>query len=103
MSELADRLRDYVPGWKAYFRLAQTSSVFRDLDAWIRHRLRAIQLKHWRRGPTVFRELLRLGASPELAARVAGNARRWWHNSRLDLHRVLTIAYFDRLGFPRLS
>jgi RNA-directed DNA polymerase len=33
MSELADRLRDYVPGWKAYFRLAQTSSVFRDLDA----------------------------------------------------------------------
>jgi RNA-directed DNA polymerase len=103
MSELAERVRDYVPGWKAYFRLAQTPTVFRDLDAWIRHRLRAIQLKHWRRGPTVFRELRALGASPELAARVAGNTRRWWHNSRLDLHRVLTIAYFDRLGFPRLS
>ena len=103
MSELTERLRDYMPGWKAYFRLAQTPSVFRDLDAWIRHRLRAIQLKHWRRGPTVFRELRALGASPELAARVAGNTRRWWHNSRLDLHRVLTIAYFDRLGFPRLS
>ena len=103
MSELTERLRDYMPGWKAYFRLAQTPTVFRDLDAWIRHRLRAIQLKHWRRGPTVFRELRALGASPELAARVAGNTRRWWHNSRLDLHRVLTIAYFDRLGFPRLS
>jgi RNA-directed DNA polymerase len=103
MDELAERLRSYMPGWKAYFGLAQTRTVFQDLDSWIRHRLRAIQLKHWRRGTTVFRELRKLGASPELAARIAANTRRWWHNSRLDLHRVMTIAYFDRLGFPRLS
>jgi hypothetical protein len=87
-----------VPGWKAYFRLAQTPTVMRELDAWLRHRLRAVQLKQWRRGPTIFRELRKLGADRDLAGRVAGNARRWWRNSRMGLNRVLPIAYFDRLG-----
>jgi len=103
LEQIAADLRGYVPGWKAYFRLAQTPRVMRELDEWLRHRLRAVQLKHWRRGTTMFRELRLLGASPVLAARIAANARRWWHNSRMGLNNVLPIAYFDRLGIPRLS
>ena len=103
LSEVTEELRRYLPGWKAYFRLAQTPRVFRELDEWLRHRLRALQLKHWRRGTTMFRELRKLGASRDQAARVAGNARRWWYNSRMELNRLMPIAYFDRLGVPRLS
>ena len=103
LSEVAEALRRYLPGWKAYFRLAQTPRVFRELDEWLRHRLRALQLKHWRRGPTIYRELRALGANRDQAAQVAGHARRWWHNSRLALNRFMPIAYFDRLGVPRLS
>ena len=44
-----------------------------------------------------------MGAPRDQAARVAGNARRWWHNSRYELNRLLPMAYFDRLGVPRLS
>ena len=103
LTEVVDELRAYMPGWKAYFHLAQTPRVFRELDEWLRHRLRALQLKHWRRGTTMYRELRALGASTDQAARVAGNARRWWHNSRLELNRIMPIAFFDRLGVPRLS
>ncbi len=103
LEQIAADLRDYVPGWKSYFRLAQTPKTMRELDQWLRHRLRAVQLKQWRSGPTIFRELRRLGASADDAASIAGNARRWWHNSALGLNRVLTIAYFDRLGVPRFS
>jgi RNA-directed DNA polymerase len=103
MTELVEPLRRYMLGWKAYFGLAQTSRVWRELDEWIRHRLRAIQLKHWKRGTTMYRELLALGASVKVARLVAANSRRWWCNSRLALNSVLTIAYFDRLGVPRLS
>ena len=103
LPEIAERLKAYMPGWKTYFRLAQTPRVFRELDEWIRHRLRALQLKHWRRGTTMYRELLALGASQEDAHRVAANSRRWWRNSRLLLNRVMPVAYFDRLGVPRLS
>jgi len=103
LSEIAERLRAYMPGWKAYFQLAQTPKVFRELDEWIRHRLRAVQLKHWRRGTTMYRELKAMGASDTDAYRIATNSRRWWRNSRFALNRVMPIAYFDRLGVPRLS
>jgi len=103
LEQLAADLRSYVPGWKAYFRLAQTPKVMREMDEWLRHRLRAIQLKQWRRGTTMFRELRKLGATPDLAARIAGNARSWWRNSAMGLNRVMPIAYFDRLGVPRFS
>jgi group II intron reverse transcriptase/maturase len=103
MAEVVERLRPYLLGWKAYFGLAQTPKVWRELDKWLRHRLRAIQLKHWKRGTTMYRELRALGASEQTARRVAANSRCWWRNSAMDLNRVLTIAYFDRLGVPRLS
>lgn len=103
LPEIAERLRAYMPGWKAYFQLAQTPKVFRTLDEWIRHRLRAVQLKQWRRGTTMYRELKARGASEEDARKVASNSRCWWRNSRMRLNRALPIAYFDRLGVPRLS
>ena len=103
LTEIAERLRAYMPGWKAYFQLAQTPNVFRELDKWIRHRLRAVQLKHWRRGTTMYRELKALGASETDARQVAANSRRWWRNSRFLLNRAMPVAYFDRLGVPRLS
>ncbi len=45
----------------------------------------------------------KLGASAEQAPRIAGNVRRRWRNSAMELNRVLPIAYFDRLGVPRFS
>ena len=103
MAEVIDKLKPYLLGWKAYFGLAQTPGIWRTLDEWLRHRLRAIQLRHWRRGSTIYRELINLGAAEHVAKRVAHNARCWWRNSAGELNRVLTIAYFDRLGLPRLS
>ena len=102
MSEVVEKLRPYLLGWKAYFGMAQTPRVWRGLDEWLRHRLRAIQLKHWKRARTIYRELKALGASEEVAKRVAVNSCRWWRNSDRLLKKVLTIAYFDRLGVPRL-
>ena len=103
LEQVAEDLRGYVPGWKAYFRLAQTPGIMRGLDAWLRHRLRAIQLRQWRRGTTAFRALRRLGARLDEALCIAGNLRRWWHTSALGLNRLLPIAYFDRLGVPKFS
>jgi len=103
MQEAVDRLRPYLLGWKGYFGLAQTPRVWRELDEWLRHRLRALQLKHWKRGSTMYRELRALGARHEVALRVAANSRRWWRNSAKSLNGVLTVAWFDRLGLPRLS
>ena len=103
MEQVVEKLRPHLLGWKAYFGLAQTPRVWRELDEWLRHRLRAIQLKHWKRPKAIYRELKALGASDDVANQVAGNCHRWWRNSDGAIKRVLTIACFDRLGVPRLS
>ena len=103
IQQVVDGLRPLLLGWRAYFRLAQTTGVWRELDEWIRHRLRAIQLRQWKRGKSMFRELCAMGASTEVARKVAVNSRRWWHNSAMLLNSVLTLSWFDSLGLPRLA
>jgi RNA-directed DNA polymerase len=104
MVEVAEQMRRYIPGWRSYFRLVEAPSVFQNLDAWTRHRLRAIQLKHWKQGPTVYQRLRGLGATEELAAQAAADGSgRWWRRSQYSsLNKVLTVSYFDSLGVPRL-
>ena len=103
MGQVVEKLRPYLLGWKACFGMAQTPRVWQELDEWLRHRLRAIQLRQWKRPRTIYREIKALGASEDVAKQVAGNCHWWWRNSDLLLNMALTIAYFDRLEVPRLS
>jgi hypothetical protein len=103
MPDVAERPRAYVLGWRAYFRLARTAGVFKTLEAWMRHRVRAVQFKHWKRGKTISKALIALGAKPDVARRVAANSRRWWRNSGQMLNAVLTLKWMDALGIPRLA
>jgi group II intron reverse transcriptase/maturase len=103
LAEVSKDLRVYLTGWRAYFRVAETPGVFASLDQWVRHRLRALQLKHWKRGKTIYRELRARGMGSRAAAQVAANGRRWWHNSAMAIHIALPNALFDKLGVPRLA
>ena len=103
LADAVDELSTYLRGWRGYFRIAQTPGVFSTVDAWIRHRLRALKLKQWRRGTTAHREALRMGANPDAAARIAGNLRCWWINARMLAHSIMPNRFFDELGLPRLG
>lgn len=50
ISAVIEKLCAYILGWEEYFGLAQTAWVLRELDEWMRHRMRAIHLKRWRHG-----------------------------------------------------
>jgi RNA-directed DNA polymerase len=103
LAQMCKPLGTYLSGWKAYFRLAETPGVFADIDGWVRHRLRAVQLKHWKRGKVIYRELVARGMAPDAARRVAANSRRWWRNSAMELHRALPNDLFKRLRVPKLA
>jgi RNA-directed DNA polymerase len=103
VSAVCEDLGVYLAGWKAYFRIAETPRALADIDKWIRHRLRALQLKYWKQGPTIYRELRARGMSDHAARQVAGNGRRWWRNSAMDLHMALPNTLFDELGVTRLA
>ena len=104
MNTVVQELKAYLTGWKEYFRLADTPKVRRELDEWLRHRVRAVQLKQWKRGTTAYRQLRARGVSERSAAEAAAHVRRWWRTAtHAALHEAMPIRYFDELGVPRLA
>jgi hypothetical protein len=104
LSDVAQNLGRYLLGWRAYFRFTEMPTALLELDRWIRHRLRAIQLKQWKRGTTVFRELSARGVKRGPAAKVAMHTRRWWRTSgTMEFSLALPNKIFDKLGVPRLA
>jgi RNA-directed DNA polymerase len=99
---VVDELRAYVPGWRAYFGLTQCPGPLRQMDAWMRRRLRAVHLKQWKTAPRTYQALCRLGATHEKATAVARNAGSWWRSSRY-VGTVLDLHYFERMGVPKFS
>jgi RNA-directed DNA polymerase len=103
IERMTKELSSYLRGWKSYFGFCETPSVFRNLDTWIRRRLRSMIWKQWKRGKVRFGKLCSLGVNKDLAAKTAGSAHGPWHlaNSRA-LSYAFPNAYFDALGLPRL-
>ena len=77
LEDIVSEINRYIRGWIAYFRLAATPSVYKELDEWIRRRLRQLLWKRWKRGTTRYRELVRLGVPKERAALGAVGTSPW--------------------------
>jgi RNA-directed DNA polymerase len=104
MAQMCSALGRYLRGWKEYFRLADTPKIFSTLDGWIHRRLRAIQLKQWKRGRTAYRALRARGLPEWLVKKGSGFARRWWWAATLGATQTaLPGSYFERLGVSRLA
>ncbi len=103
MAAVMRELKEYLTGWKQYFRRAETPGIFETLDQWVRRRLRQVQLKQWKRGTTIYRELRRRGAPEDVARQVAAISRCWWKNAGGKVQLALPTRYYDDLGVPRLA
>ena len=103
IERMTKELASYLRGWKSYFGFSQTPSVFRELDKWIRRRLRSVVWKQWKRGKVRFRKLRQHGVGANLTAQTAGSSHGPWRIADSPaLHYALPIPYFDSLGLPRL-
>ncbi len=95
-------LRKSLLGWKAYFGIVQVKSPQRDLDKWIRRKLRCYLLKQW--GRSGYRKLRAMGIGRCLAWNTAKSAHKPWRLSRSPaLNYSLTRKYFIDLGLVELS
>jgi RNA-directed DNA polymerase len=97
-------LNQYLMGWCGYFALADTLSVFRNLDSWIRRRLRMCIWKAWKLPKTKVRKLTGLGI-PKGKAYEWGNTRKgyWRISSSPILDRALNNSYWNYQGLKSLS
>lgn len=104
MPERIELLNRYIRGWCAYFAMAETPSVFQDLDSWLRRRLRQVKWKEWKRPATRRRNLLALGVTPRKAREWAGSSKGCWRMSGSPvLALALPNAHWQQLGLLGFS
>lgn len=100
-------LNSYLVGWLGFFHICteEALSTLQKVDAHTRRRLRAIQLKHWKRKRTIARELIKRGANPKSAWRgIYAKRKSLWalsHCSVVD--RTLNNSYWAKAGLKFLS
>ncbi len=90
-------------GWMAYFRLTETKKALEELDGWLRHKLRCILWRQWKRPYTRARNLMKAGLTEERAWRSACNQRGpWWNGGASHMNHAFPKSFFDRLGLVSL-
>ncbi|WP_198942525.1 group II intron maturase-specific domain-containing protein [Methyloprofundus sedimenti] len=100
-NQIIAELRKSLLGWKAYFGIAEVKSPLRDIDKWIRRKLRCYLYKQW--GRSGYRKLRKLGVKRQLAWNTAKSAHGPWRLSNSPaLTYGLSNKYFTNLGLPSL-
>jgi RNA-directed DNA polymerase len=103
---LADAVADLnlaTRGWVVYFRLAEVTASFEDLDKWLRRKLRCVVWRQWKRPRTRLHELRRRGLDEARARASAFNGRGpWWNAGASHMHAAVPTAVFRQLGLLSL-
>jgi RNA-directed DNA polymerase len=104
LQQMVGQLAPYMRGWRAYFAFCETSTEFRDLDSWIRRRLRCFIWKQWKVFRRRRRGLMDRGLDERMAAFTAFRSHGPWRISQSKaMHLAFPNAYFASLGLPRLA
>ena len=102
LSDIVAEPRETLLGCKAYFGIAEVLSPLRDIDKWIRRKLRCYHWKQW--GRAGYRELRRRGVSVRDAWHTSKSAHGPWRLSKTPaLALALPARYFSSLGLPSLA
>ncbi len=100
VAELNKRL----PGWVRYFQHAQCKTLLRQLDGWIRRKLRCYRLKQLKRAWTIVKAMI-AGGVPEWQAWIlAVSGKGWWRRSACPQVQMLWgINWFKQIGLISLE
>lgn len=102
-STILSELGTYLRGWLGYFGICQLPGIRRELEGWLRRRLRSLLWNRWKTSRRRYTELRERGVREEPAVRLAGSSKGVWHLSFSQvLHIALPISFFDSQGLPRL-
>ena len=104
LEHVIKELNQYLNGWISYFRLSANISVFKELDSWIRRRLRCYRLKQRKRTYSVYKFLVELGVSVQNAWKLAKSSKGWWRLSlNPNIHTAMSNVWFDKCGLVSLE
>lgn len=92
-------LNPVLRGWHQHFKVSDTTWVFKDLDQWVRRRIRMLFWRQWKNGRTRYKKMLLVGIKPERAKECATNGRGpWWNSNKLHMSELIPTKYLRSLG-----
>ena len=91
---------DFVRGWVNYFKLADMKSLLRDIDQWMRRRIRMCYWKQWKKVRTRFTMLKRCGIKAEVARMFANTRKAYWRVAGSGImQRAIRTEQLARKGY----
>ena len=98
------KLTQFMRGWVNYFGMADMKRLLQDNDEWLRHRIRAIYWKQWKKVKTKFKELRKLGVEEEKAW-ICANMRNgnWFCSGYLVFQTALNNRKLREIGYPTFT
>lgn len=104
MEEVIGEINGFVVGWVTFFRHAACRSHLRDMDQWLRRRLRCLRLKQCKRTGTIARFLQQLGVPKDRAWKGASSGKGWWRCADTPpIHEGMNEAWFQSLNLVSLT
>lgn len=98
MNQVIQDLNIYLRGWSSYFRVQEFRTLLRDLDGWIRSRLRSTQLKKWKNPRKFQRIMIKCGFKPRQARRIWVKMNKWQSVNRKEVRFALNRSWFRKQG-----
>ena len=97
LAKTIEHLNPILRGWSQY--LPKSLGPLEEVDGWIRHRLRCILWRQWKRNATRSKNLIKAGLDESRAWVSATNGRGpWWNSGASHMNQAYPKAYFDNLG-----
>ena len=98
----AMKLTQFVRGWVNYFSLADMKGLLEKTDEWLRHKIRAVYWKQWKKIKTRYRMIKKYGL-PKWKVHEMANCRKGVWRSALMLNSVLTKQEIASLGYISMT
>jgi hypothetical protein len=102
MFQVIEELNVCLRGWVSYSRIQEFRTLFRNLDGWIRSRLRSMQLKKCKNPRKFQRMMIRAGFKPQQAHRVWIKMNKWQSVERREVRFVMDLKWFRKQGLTFL-
>jgi RNA-directed DNA polymerase len=104
IQQVIQEVNRYTRGWLNYFKLASVKQIFKELDAWLRRRLRKILWEQWIEPRTRLKKLIALGVNPIRAKKAtATGLGAWWNAGASHMHSAVNNGLLKDWGLLNLS
>jgi RNA-directed DNA polymerase len=101
--ERVQKLKEITKGWLNYFRMASIYGKLKELDGWIRNRLRYCIWHHWKKRERKRKNLIRLGVDSEHAFSWSRTRMGGWAVAQSPiLGTTITLSRLHKRGYEDL-